>query len=446
MSVNGQEEAQRAELIARLQLPVSNLTSALIRYNHVMRQITTLLIFLLMGMVGTGRLAAQETAVFTHTVLPGDTWEALAWRYGLAESDLAVYRTINRQRQPVIGAVLLLPDRGISRNGTLLRRGDGGLLATAVAHNLSPWGIARQNGLPHPYLPLAYQPLFLPGDSPPRDLPIGFTNLELSAIPARPGQAVALRGEITSPFTATVKLNGQQFDSFSNGRYHISLGATYNFFGSGQPELAIQPPDTPGWSQPWQFVDDQWDYEQITLTGGAAQITQAQIEAERERLFLIWRSTTPQIFWQTPFRVPLESYLFISSNYGARRSYNGGPYNRSHEGVDYAAYGGTPVLASADGRVVIAEMLTVRGGAVIIDHGLGVYTGVYHMRDIFVSVGDAVAKGQIVGEVGSTGFSTGNHLHWDLLVNGTWVNGEAWTAQNLACWVAEGYGRPCEGE
>ncbi len=416
------------------------------RYNIPMRRLINLLILLLIALTGRGQLAAQETAVLTHTILPGDTWEALTWRYGLAESDLVAYRTINRQRQPVIGAVLLLPDRGINRTAQMFRSNEGGLLATAVAYNLSPWHIALQNRLPHPYLPLAYQPLFLPGDAPPRDLPVGFNSLELSAAPAHPGQALALRGQITSPFTATVKLNGQQFDSFSNGRYHVSLGATYNFFGSGQPELAIQPPGAPGWSQPWQFIDDEWDYEQITLTSSAAQITQAQIEAERERLFLIWRSATPQIFWQTPFRVPLESYLFISSNYGARRSYNGGPYNRSHEGVDYAAYGGTPVLASANGRVVIAETLTVRGGTVIIDHGLGVYTGVYHMRDIFVSVGDVVAKGQIVGEVGNTGFSTGNHLHWDLLVNGTWVNGEAWAAQNLACWVAEGYGQPCAEE
>ena len=409
-----------------------------------------LLFLLLAGLIGAGPVtalvSAQETAVFNHLVLPGDSWEVLAWRYGLQEEQLAPYRTINRQRQPVIGAVLQLPNLGVNRTGKLVRSGDGGLLATAVSHNLSLWAVALANELAHPYLPLAYQPLFLPGTNTPRDLPSGFTALEVSAVPARPGQALAMRGETTRPLTVTVKLNEQLFSSFGNGRYHVSLGGTYNFFGSGQPELSIQSGTAPGWSQPWQFVDDQWDFEQITLTGTAAQITQEQIAQERDRLFAIWNSATPALYWQTPFRKPLDSYLYVSSNYGARRSYNGGPYNRSHEGVDYAAYGGTPVLASAAGVVVIAEMLTVRGGTVIIDHGLGVYTGVYHMRDIFVSPGDLVATGQIVGEVGSTGFSTGNHLHWDLLVNGVWVNGAAWTEQNLACWVAEGYGRPCESE
>ncbi len=387
--------------------------------------------------------AVQGTAVIQHAVQPGDTWDALTWRYGLEAADLAPYRTLNAQHQPVIGAVLTLPDRGINRAGQMLRIDDGGLLATAVAHNLNPWRIALQNSLPHPYQPLAFQPLYLPGPDAPRDLPVGFADLAFWTVPARPGQALALRGQTTHALSVTVKLNMELFDSFGNGRALVALGGTYNFYGAGQPELSIQPANAPGWSQPWLFVDDAWDFEQITLTGSAAQITQEQIDNERARLFEIWHTATPTIQWQTPFRQPLDSYLFISSNYGARRSYDGGPYNRSHEGVDFAAYGGTPVLASAGGTVVIAEMLTVRGGTVIIDHGLGIYTGVYHMSSVLVNVGDVVQPGQIVGEVGSTGFSTGNHLHWDLLVNGVWVDAMSWTEQNLACWIAAGYGQPC---
>ncbi len=418
-----------------------------------MRRHLFLLILLILASVGKRAVpalvavqetAVQGTAVIQHAVQPGDTWDSLAWRYGLDAADLVPYRSINTQRQPVIGTILALPDKGVNRAGLLVRSGDGGLLETAVLHNLSPWTIALQNGLPHPYRPLAYQPLFLPGPNAPRDLPAGFTTLDFSAIPARPGQALALRGQTSQPLSVTVKLNMERFNSFANGRSQVALGGTYNFYGAGQPELSIQPANAPGWSQPWLFVDDQWDFEQITLTGTAAQITQEDIDNERARLFEIWNTATPAVQWHTNFRQPLDSYLFISSNYGARRSYDGGPYNRSHEGVDFAAYGGTPVLASAAGTVVIAETLYVRGGTVIIDHGMGVYTGVYHMNNVLVNEGDVVQAGQIVGEVGSTGFSTGNHLHWDLLVNGTWVNAMAWTDQNLACWIAAGYDQPCE--
>ena len=102
------------------------------------------------------------------------------------------------------------------------------------------------------------------------------------------------------------------------------------------------------------------------------------------------------------------------------------PTARYHEGVDFAAYGGTPVLAPAGGRVILAELLYVRGGAVIIDHGLGVYSGFYHMSDIFVSAASEVSAGTPLGAVGTTGLSTGNHLHWDLLVGGVWVDAMDW--------------------
>ncbi len=409
-----------------------------------MVMLRTMLLFILLALLSSvPEVFAQDAPILEHAVQPGDTWDTLAWRYGLEDGDVAPFRSINRQRQPVIGTTLALPDKGINRAGLILRSNDGGLLETAVTRNLSPWAITLQNNLAHPYLPLAFQPLFLPGSDAPRDLPIGFTDLTFSAVPARPGQALALRGQTAKPLTVTVKLNMEPFNSFGNGRSQVALGGTYNFYGAGQPELSIQPANAPGWSQPWLFIDDQWDFEQITLTGTAAQITQEDIDRERARLFEIWNTATPAVQFQTPFRQPLDSYLYISSNYGARRSYNGGAYNRSHEGVDFAAYGGTPVLASAGGTVVIAEMLYVRGGTVIIDHGLGIYTGVYHMNNVLVNVGDVVQPGQIVGEVGSTGFSTGNHLHWDLLVNGTWVNAIAWTEQNLACWIADAYGQPC---
>jgi murein DD-endopeptidase MepM/ murein hydrolase activator NlpD len=93
--------------------------------------------------------------------------------------------------------------------------------------------------------------------------------------------------------------------------------------------------------------------------------------------------------------------------------------------------------------VVVAEPLYVRGGAVIIDHGLGIYTGFYHMSTVLVMPGEVVQPGQTIGAVGTTGLSTGNHLHWDLLVNGVWVDAQAWLAQDMACWVLAAWGRAC---
>jgi murein DD-endopeptidase MepM/ murein hydrolase activator NlpD len=76
--------------------------------------------------------------------------------------------------------------------------------------------------------------------------------------------------------------------------------------------------------------------------------------------------------------------------------------------------------------VVFTGLKTVRGNATIIDHGQGVYSGLYHQAEIYVSVGDHVTAGQLIGKIGNTGRVTGAHLHWDLFVNGIQVNPSQW--------------------
>jgi murein DD-endopeptidase MepM/ murein hydrolase activator NlpD len=111
--------------------------------------------------------------------------------------------------------------------------------------------------------------------------------------------------------------------------------------------------------------------------------------------------------------------------------------------VDFSAYGGTEVYAPADAKTALAEQLHVRGGAVILDHGLGIFTGYYHLSEVHVAAGDLVEAGQLLGRVGSTGLSTGNHLHWDLLVGGTWIDAMAWIEQDMACWILVGVVQNC---
>jgi murein DD-endopeptidase MepM/ murein hydrolase activator NlpD len=84
------------------------------------------------------------------------------------------------------------------------------------------------------------------------------------------------------------------------------------------------------------------------------------------------------------------------------------------------------VVAAAAGVVALAEPLAVRGNAVIIDHGAGVLSGYYHLDRIVVNAGQTVAQGELIGEVGSTGLSTGSHLHWELRVGGVAVLPSEW--------------------
>lgn len=93
-----------------------------------------------------------------------------------------------------------------------------------------------------------------------------------------------------------------------------------------------------------------------------------------------------------------------------------------HTGIDIAAPRGTPVYAYANGRVVTAGWTGMGGNSVVIDHGNGLKTGYFHLSSINVSVGQTVNIGQKIGGVGSTGYSTGNHLHFEVSVNGKFVN------------------------
>ena len=93
---------------------------------------------------------------------------------------------------------------------------------------------------------------------------------------------------------------------------------------------------------------------------------------------------------------------------------------RQHTGVDIGSSTGNPIWASKDGRVIFAGWKGGYGNTVVMVHGDGTVTTLYaHMSVIHASVGDVVDQGEVVGEIGSTGFSTGPHLHFEVRVNGT---------------------------
>ncbi len=136
---------------------------------------------------------------------------------------------------------------------------------------------------------------------------------------------------------------------------------------------------------------------------------------------------TPERLWRGAFLLPSEFYTdSFPSIFGTRRSYNGEGYYKYHNGLDFYGGTGVPILAPAQGRVVFAGPLDVRGNATYIDHGWGVYTGYLHQSEILVKVGQMVEPGQEIGLVGGTGRVTGPHLHWEVWVGGVPVNPLEW--------------------
>ena len=108
---------------------------------------------------------------------------------------------------------------------------------------------------------------------------------------------------------------------------------------------------------------------------------------------------------------------WFSSNFGYRIDPFSGQ-NSFHEGIDFPAEVGTPVVAAASGKVVYAEVHPQYGKMIEIDHGNGLVTRYAHAAQLFVKEGDLVVRGQRIAAVGSTGRSTGPHLHFEVRLNG----------------------------
>lgn len=121
------------------------------------------------------------------------------------------------------------------------------------------------------------------------------------------------------------------------------------------------------------------------------------------------------------FKWPAPSYTKISSEYGNRTHPTLGVV-LFHNGLDMAAPGGSKILAAYDGRVVAADYSATMGNYIMIDHGDNLYTVYMHASALYVSKGDVVIKGEHIAAVGSTGRSTGNHLHFSVRLNGSYVN------------------------
>ena len=123
----------------------------------------------------------------------------------------------------------------------------------------------------------------------------------------------------------------------------------------------------------------------------------------------------------TGFIWPCPSYTRISSYFGPRQQPTAGA-STDHKGIDLAAPYGAAILASAAGTVTTSTYSSSAGNYIVIAHGNGMSTVYMHCSSLLVSVGQTVQQGQTIAKVGSTGYSTGNHLHFGVIKNGTYVN------------------------
>ncbi len=216
----------------------------------------------------------------------------------------------------------------------------------------------------------------------------------------------------------------------------LGLAGVHPVARPGEHLLRVRATDAQGWVTeaiwPVPVVSRSFDEQHIVLSDETSALLAPElVQAERRKLAAIWEKAEGVALWTGPFTYPLTIPLRLTTGFGTRRTYNDGQLYGFHEGLDYGAPTGTPVYAAAGGRVVLAEPLAVRGNAVIVDHGMGVVSGYWHLSRINAEAGQFVRQGDLLGWVGTTGLSTGPHLHWEVRIAGIPVDPRPWVERGF---------------
>ncbi|MDR2770553.1 MAG: M23 family metallopeptidase [Clostridiales Family XIII bacterium] len=206
------------------------------------------------------------------------------------------------------------------------------------------------------------------------------------------------------------------------GRYEISVQA-----GDRDFVVAVN-------VLPFAFVE-----QNLIVNTESTVITEASSPAAyreyREKIPPLFETYDADRYWHGVFITPAVGE--ISTAFGTIRYTNGNRARpRSHNGMDIAAPEGTSVFAPNAGRVVMAERLLNTGNTIVIEHGGGLKSYYFHLSRIDAAPGDRVEKGALIGAVGSTGYSTGPHLHYEMRIGNRPVNPAMFSDENAGLYSA----------
>ena len=252
--------------------------------------------------------------------------------------------------------------------------------------------------------------------------------LEVKVMPPNPQLGDTIAVEVSTDDFDTpprVTVNSQDYPVFENNGKYRALIPTSPLNSPGKMTLSVRGDYQTSNIGVW-LKNRVFPIQRIQLSGKAGR---PATPLELERVSAFKELVTPQKYWQGSFVRPNVSR--VSTGFGVRRYYNNVfAQDYYHKGVDYAGGYGSPVVAPAAGKVRLVGRedagFHVHGNVVGIDHGQGVLSIFMHLQDIDVAEGAMVEAGQRIGTIGSTGASTGPHLHWGLYVNEVAVDPVPW--------------------
>ncbi|HEY3310167.1 MAG TPA: peptidoglycan DD-metalloendopeptidase family protein [Anaerolineales bacterium] len=378
----------------------------------------------------------------TELIDYGDTLTSLGRRFQVDTGFLRKLNHITSPSELYAGVGLVLPQKqdGSALTRKLVLAPGESLLEAAVRENSDPWTIARVNNLAGTWDGQPGDVLYEPGESastgktPSNGLPSAFLKIKVDPLPMIQGGTSEINIQ-TGPgvtLAGTLVYMPLHFFPMDDGSF-TALQGIYAMLEPGPYPLRVEATLPDGTKQSFeQMVVVQSGYypNDPLLLVEADTIDPAVTEPELKQIVSLTAPASPVRHWSGIFQSPSYFNDCFTSRYGNRRTYLGSGTEQKiysfHSGLDFCGGEGLPISAPADGVVIFAGPLTVRGNATIIDHGWGVYTGIWHQSEIKVTVGQEVKKGDVIGAVGGTGRVTGAHLHWEVWVNGIQVNPMDW--------------------
>ncbi len=267
------------------------------------------------------------------------------------------------------------------------------------------------------------------------------TNGEASATPVQPPEILTSTDETVQGGTVRVSVIGDLKEGSvtlygRTLRLNQGLQSIYAFVGiapedpAGVQDMRIDFTLSTGsrgsLTVPITVRETEWTVDSITVGANLTALLNPRTQAdELAAMTAVYSNGIPERYWGDAWLMPTGGA--ITTRFGEQRSYNGSEVGGHHSGTDLGAPAGTAVGATNHGRVVLSRQLRLRGNTVVVDHGGGVLSGYAHMASLAVAEGEAVSAGDTVGFVGTTGLSTGAHLHWEMAAGGVLVDAVRFT-------------------
>jgi len=373
----------------------------------------------------------------------GDSYRSMLRQTQVPED---LFKTLNHVVSPsefYVGVNMIFPEQEQTQYKKRLTPSQGeSLLEIAIKNNTDPWTLSKINDLSGAWDGLPGDTLYAPGEAGSGNasgLPSAFISAEIRDLPIKQGGTGVLK-VVTQP---DVKLGGVLVDHSLNffpigDGSQVALQGVHALLDPGVYPLRLDATLPDGSMQSYEqlILITSGYYQDITISVPPETLDQSVTEPEIQQILSIVSPITGTKNWNAIFNMPVAEQFCITDWFGIRRTYIGQgsdlTLNGFHSGVDYGICSETnpyDIYAPAPGTVVFSDFLIVRGNATIIDHGWGVYSGFWHQEESYVSAGQYVEAGTLIGKIGGTGRVTGPHLHWELWVNGVQVDPLDWLSQ-----------------